>query len=324
MHAILPGLPLLRASACSAPGYYQPAMAQGSCLPCPGGTVCPDLGTVNPTLCGPGVFCPLAAKVAVLCPIGSFSNRSGLANESDCSPCTPGSYCPRQGLTAPVGTCDAGFFCSGGSWLPNPVSRSFGDISPQGYYAPAGSGAALPCPAGRYNPSAGSTSIAACVLCDAGFYCNATGLAAPTGRCSAGFTCPPGAVTGVEAPVPAGAFAVAGSVNYTLCPPGSYQSAPAQGACALSPPGFAAPAFGTVIPVACTPGFYCPRNTTSPSSFPCPAGRFSNATDLQDVSSCSICPAGFFCDVPGLSAPAGPCAGGWYCSPGSDSPTPGL
>jgi hypothetical protein len=299
-------------------------MGQAGCLPCPGGTLCPDQGTVTPTVCGTGSYCPPASKHSVLCPIGTFSSRSGLANETECVQCTGGKYCARQGLTAPTGDCDAGFFCSNGSSLPNPVALAFGDISPKGFYAPAGSAQPMPCPAGTYNPSEGKVTLSDCISCDVGHFCNSSGLAAPTGVCPAGFVCVGGAITGLERPVLVGTYALAGSNNATQCPPGSFASAPAAGSCALSPAGFAAPGFGTVIPQPCSAGYWCTGNSTSLTQNPCPAGRFSNETGLSDPSQCTLCTAGYYCATPGLLAPTGPCAGGWYCSPGSDSMMPGF
>ena len=42
------------------------------------------------------------------CPVGTFSNRQGLQNSSECDACTPGYYCGQTGLTAESGTCWAG------------------------------------------------------------------------------------------------------------------------------------------------------------------------------------------------------------------------
>ena len=45
------------------------------------------------------------------CPIGTFSNETGLTDESECTDCSPGMYCDTPGLTQPAGPCTAGHYC---------------------------------------------------------------------------------------------------------------------------------------------------------------------------------------------------------------------
>ena len=42
------------------------------------------------------------------CPLGTYSNMTGLIEESECWDCSPGYYCATEGLTEPTGPCDAG------------------------------------------------------------------------------------------------------------------------------------------------------------------------------------------------------------------------
>lgn len=71
----------------------------------------------------------------------------------------------------------------------------------------------------------------------------------------------------------------------------------------------------------CPEGFYCPagtgRNWTA-----CPAGTFSDATGLWDVSECQQCLGGQFCDRTNLTVPSGQCDVGFYCTFGVDTATP--
>lgn len=55
----------------------------------------------------------------------------------------------------------------------------------------------------------------------------------------------------------------------------------------------------------------------------CPAGTFSSLLGRTTLSECQPCPSGFYCEVPGLSAPTGECWEGklwinctadWACS----------
>jgi hypothetical protein len=51
---------------------------------------------------------------------GTYSNQVGRSSLLDCVPAPPGQYVGTNGNTAPTGNCAAGYYCSGGSYLPNP------------------------------------------------------------------------------------------------------------------------------------------------------------------------------------------------------------
>ena len=59
---------------------------------------------------------------------------------------------------------------------------TYGDICSPGKYCPEGTSTMIDCPRGYYRPGFGGASQADCTWCDAGFYCNATGLTEPSGR----------------------------------------------------------------------------------------------------------------------------------------------
>ena len=63
------------------------------------------------------------------------------------------------------------------------------------------------------------------------------------------------------------------------------------------------------------PGHYCLPETRHPKQHPCPAGSWSNSTNLQKWSDCTECPKGFYC-LEGSSQPSGICPTGHYCPPG--------
>lgn len=54
------------------------------------------------------------------CPLGTYSNTTGLRRISDCNACDPGSYCDQRGLTSPTAPCDPGFYCLDGSYTSAP------------------------------------------------------------------------------------------------------------------------------------------------------------------------------------------------------------
>ena len=59
------------------------------------------------------------------------------------------------------------------------------------------------------------------------------------------------------------------------------------------------PGDGVTVPADCPEGYYCPLNTGVKTSVPCPAGTFSNTTQLQTVGECLMCTGGYFCDTDG-------------------------
>lgn len=75
----------------------------------------------------------------------------------------------------------------------------------------------------------------------------------------------------------------------------------------------------------CGTGHYCPQKTPSMTSYPCPAGSYTDRTDLADASECYPCPLGEWCGA-GADAPDGPCEAGYYCplstAAATDNPCP--
>ena len=96
---------------------------------CLAGSYCIAKTTV-PIPCPKGSFCPLLTKSGkqYQCPVGTFSNVTGLQNETQCTPCTAGYFCNSTGLTTPSGQCQAGFFCGGGSKSMIPTGNSSGYV----------------------------------------------------------------------------------------------------------------------------------------------------------------------------------------------------
>lgn len=73
------------------------------------------------TICPIGHYCPPISKVPIPCPAGTFSATTGLIQMSDCVTCTVGSYCEKAALTAPTGSCSAGYFCKTEHKVSRPV-----------------------------------------------------------------------------------------------------------------------------------------------------------------------------------------------------------
>ena len=68
------------------------------------------------------------------------------------------------GLSAPVGECDAGYYCPPGQSVPNPTDYPCSI----GLHCPVGSALPVPCTPGTYT---NLTQAPECLECPAGFYC---------------------------------------------------------------------------------------------------------------------------------------------------------
>ncbi len=66
--------------------------------PCQEGYYCP-VGSSSRTqvICTVGNYCPTTSDIPTACPEGTFNPYEGRMNESQCTPCTEGSYCQTQG-----------------------------------------------------------------------------------------------------------------------------------------------------------------------------------------------------------------------------------
>ncbi|XP_051788210.1 uncharacterized protein LOC127529233 [Erpetoichthys calabaricus] len=131
-----------------------------SCWPCPPGLYCGSAGLTHPSgqcaagyfckggsktarpedsKCPKGYYCPLGSASPLLCPDGTSSNVTGLA---ECLDCPPGFYC---------------------------LAGQNEQLCPQGHYCPGSTGQdVLPCPPGTFNSEFGCSQLEQCQLCPAG------------------------------------------------------------------------------------------------------------------------------------------------------------
>lgn len=211
-------------------GTFMATTQASECMNCTAGYYCVD--GLNLIDCPQGYFCPTGTgNVTEMCPAGTYGGSVKLAAESDCTQCTGGSYCDIPGLTAVVGGCDAGYFCTSGSDSATP-SGSVGNagICPAGHYCGASTVNPTPCPVGYYSNTTGLTLSSQCTLCDYGKYCGSTGLIEPTGDCDAGFFCLEGAtvpnnptVDATSGPCPVGHYCPVGTSFPLGCDAGTYR-----------------------------------------------------------------------------------------------------
>ena len=311
-------------------GTYQDEQGADFCKTCLAGFFCdnrlaPVVLLTNISLCPEGYFCPNGTRFATQypCPIGTYSNVSGLSELEDCQPCREGYYCDLLGLVHPSGPCRAGFLCPQGTNTSAPTRG----ICPRGNYCPTGSILPLPCPPGSFADRLGTQNSSGCQPCDPGLYCNdVTASASASANCSSGFICIGGAsvptpldnVTGY--PCPAGSFCLSGHVLPTLCPVGTFANQTGLGACFNCPSRHVCPNHGTVYPLPCPKGRFCPVEGNNTIGEPCPIGTFSNRSGLQYASECNPCTAGQYCDKLALTEPTGPCNASFFCPEGSRLP----
>ncbi|XP_043532727.1 zonadhesin isoform X4 [Chiloscyllium plagiosum] len=286
----------------------------------------------NPTdgitgdICPMGKFCEAGSVAGVDCPIGHYSNKTGLTSPSDCTPCDPGFHCSRPGLTAPQGPCARGYYCRLGAQSPNPDNGIEGAICPAGYYCVSGTERPVPCPVGTYNPSEGRDSVAGCLPCDPGHYCGNIGLIQPSGLCFEGYYCightsQPTPQDGENGGVcPEGFYCQAGTHKPVPCPIGTFLNHSGGTKCVVCPAGFYCIYGKKINP--CPLGFYCPEGTGADIA-PCPAGTYGGRMGLKEENDCFQCKGGFYCARDGLSSPQGKCDPGHYCISGVNVPNPG-
>jgi hypothetical protein len=303
------------------------AVDASTCIACPPRKFCGSPGTVTPSVCPAGSYCTVNTTVPIPCPISTFSNATSLASASECSPCSPGSYCELPGLTAPTNLCSAGYICISGSSYSTPSSGTFGRQCIPGESCPAGSSSPSACTPGRYctDPTQSNTGTD----CLGGYFCRmASFTATPSGQIHSTFgligdICPPGA------------YCPVGSNAPTPCPNGTYSNttqAISISTCIACTPGFACPTTGLPTPpVRCSEGFYCPEGSVTTNQVICPVGHYCKAGFGSPVpcsqgefqnstgkSSCNTCPSGSYCPTLGVSTPS-PCTPGYYCLAGSKS-----
>ena len=173
------------------PGTYQDDIGQAKCKDCDPSYMCMGYSVITPVLCKPGYYCP--GGIAMPCPLGTFSNATGISSVNLCNFCTRGKYCSVYGLTEPNGFCAPGFFCEGAATSQVPgIHTKFprNGPCPKGYYCPLGTQEPEKCPAGTFRNTTGAASIEACYPCEPGSFCEYDGLVEPSGLCAEGWYCP--------------------------------------------------------------------------------------------------------------------------------------
>ncbi|RUS80253.1 hypothetical protein EGW08_011982, partial [Elysia chlorotica] len=310
------------------PGTYTGATnltSSNECDPCPERFYC-DFGTgvtiSPPQPCGLGHYCPLMTPAVdrYPCEPGTFTSRSDLKMQSECSICTQG------------------YYCIGGQAAET-------DVCPPGYYCPNGTAhwSDYGCPNGTYNPTYGMWEEGQCLNCTQGHYCEFA-VTVPQ-DCPVGTYMPYGVdgsnnligepAEGSESCLecPGGSYCTAQTIFPYDCNIGFY-SEPGQYECLVCKAGYycdnattseddmlnnkkcTAGKFCTdglsdlSQATDCTIGKYCPEAT--PEELLCPVGTKRETVGAAAVTDCAPCDAGYYC-VEGSTDETGPCSKGFYC-----------
>lgn len=305
--------------ACSK-GKYAPVKgisASSECIECPYGKYCATSGLASPTgACSIGYYCTpgqstnipsdLACDVGFMCPSGAFEPQPCVAGEmqtakkqGSCTACTSQYYCAFRS-TDPQ-ECSVGYECPSGTRSDTEFPCAEGDYSDEPLLADCKT-----CPAGSECHNAAQDKNTLCPVykyclsgtaygsfCPAGYYNNeAEGASALSDclSCDAGFYCVDGRKSGVCEP------------GY-WCKGGSPTPTPADGS-----------SYGEL----CPKGNYCEKGVSTPTK--CPDGKFRRDKGGRQITDCTDCPPGFYCEINDTTPKS--CPKGYYCPQGSQAPTP--
>ncbi|KAL8271281.1 hypothetical protein Esti_004796 [Eimeria stiedai] len=289
-HSTSTPIPCLAGMLCAETGLHA---AKGQC---PAGKFCKlgDNDKIQEQVCRSGAYCPEGSPGPLLCPIGKYSSTSEAVNDASCIECPAGRYCGAPGVNVPEGTCAQGYYCPQGSFVPEPQEY----VCPKGHMCPGQSAQPTPCDAAlnKYQPRRGQ---AVCESCPAGFRCDSTGVE----PCPAGQYCPPGAER-------------QGCRKGTFNPLTGMQSAASCLSCssgwACTEEGLSAPNTKCAGGHYCTSG----ATTAAPEEEWSEGGSFCTAGFICPEGSISPipCPSGSYCPEDKSSSPAGQCSAGYYCA----------
>ena len=288
---------------------------------CPEATAAPIRSTFK---CPLGHYCPAATGdyKAFPCPAGTYNDRKvGAVAEAECNPCPAGYHC-QAGTSDPYCDgckCPRGHYCPQGSKTieacpagkfteqEGTTGLEFCKSCPVGHYCASGGATPTPCPSGKFNQFLEQQADTACTDCTAGKACTSYGLGLPDADCAPGHYCPGGNLLPNQAAnrCPAGTY-----TNYlNLTAVEQCQACPPRVACLIGTGGQQNP------PVACAPGHYCPGQTAMPTQYKCPAGTYTNLTNLATPEECYPCTKGWYC-LEGSVSPTGLCYQGHWCPEG--------
>jgi hypothetical protein len=105
-------------------GRYTNVEQQSECTECKKGYYCTENATTyEDSVCPSGYYCPPGTRYSFEfpCPKGSYNPVNGSDGPEDCLSCPQGEYCEFDGMDQTSGYCSAGWFCTGGSYMAQPL-----------------------------------------------------------------------------------------------------------------------------------------------------------------------------------------------------------
>ena len=284
-----------------------------------------------------GYFCVAGSTIATAapCPPGQYSD----AGAGACTACPSGRFGATTALSSSLcsGPCRSGYSCANGS-----VSDT-ANACPVGTFSDVGAAECSPCAPGRYGATSAMNTSVCSGLCSAGHFGAAANqtTALCDGPCTAGYYCVVGSTSSTAAVCPVGQYSLSGASACTPCSRGRFGASvgmnrsECSGACAAGTFGDADGQSVSSCSGNCSAGYTCAAGSVSPTSTPCPVGRYAPSGSWA----CVNCTAGYTCGVASPSAtqtPCGPgqyslsgsancsaCAGGYYCPVNAcTTPTP--
>ena len=233
--------------------------------------------------CEDGFFCPEGARTTKPCNVG------GYCQEGNQIECEPGTYNDdTSGVSADdCEPCELGWYC------PDPGQATYEQYPAYpGYFIDYPGASTLndteKVSNGTYLPVAeavdntvGETGLVR--LCEDGYYCSDLGSASPT-ACDEGYFCPPADFQDVDNLFPDVDFSL-GNKESLECPRGYY--CPQTKEILPCDPGYYCPA-GSAFQTACGEGLFCPESGV------CPEWEDQDLSDSLDGLSPCRCPNGYY------------------------------
>ena len=260
-------------------------------LPCPGGTYQNSVGGgATCEACPPGKYCGAGVADAVACPAGSVCVEGSTTNSAKCKPnhmCPVGTAndfpCP-DGKVSGGGNSECSLCPQGHHCRQDPVGDTLQDLlCPAHHFCVAGSTySGEICPAGTMTTGSdsGKSDAAGCTNCEPGKYCvDGKADGLTLDDCVAGHYC-------------------AGGKNAVPDPTKTGDD-------------------NRGVDDLCPKGKYCDAGTTQPTT--CPTSKFRAAYGGRQVSDCTECELGYYCET-GNPVPF-ECPPGHFCPTSSSEPT---
>ena len=303
---------------------------------CPPGTYGSVTGLLDRTcsgLCQKGYYCLEGAvsSTNAECPSGRYGSINGLQHANCSGLCKEGYYCERASVAATHKKCGGhNHHCPEGSSLPTLTYKGYYSIGGASYLTRTSQtlcepghfcrwGEKLACPTGSYGTTYG-LSVDYELRDGSSRAGTLPPTAAPTFFVSYSPTMNPTTMepTTMIPSIALTAMPTAENItgNLTSDPTISPTFRPTDSMTSSDNP-TPAPTNPNEILFAtytcsglCPPGYYCPKNSSNPTAFPCPAGRYGASEGLVDASCTAETPLGHY----SLAGAVGPtkCKAGYY------------